>query len=371
MATVGDIINIIEQFAGSHLSESWDNCGLQIGDKKRPVRKIVTALDPLDEVVDYACSVKADLLVTHHPLIFKPLKSIDLSSPQGNLIKKAFENDLAVYSAHTNFDSAKGGLNDVFARTLGLTGTTILGRPVYPERLKLVIFTPHDHKDRILGALSDTTAGIIGNYTCCSFSCQGQGRFKPGEGADPFSGHVGEFSTEDEVRIETVIHKRDAGHVIKHVARVHPYETMAYDLYPLASDTADEGLGRIGKLEKSMPFKAFVGRIKERFGVETVKVAGNTDIMVDSVALCTGSGSGMVREFLRSSADVYVSGDLHYHDARDVEVANRAMVDVGHFASEIIVARALKEALSHVLSQKGYAIEVDACTVEEDPFMYL
>ncbi|MBU1169450.1 MAG: Nif3-like dinuclear metal center hexameric protein [Proteobacteria bacterium] len=372
MATVGDIITLIEKhIARPHLAEPWDNCGLQMGDRSWPVRKIVTALDPLWDVVDYACSIKADLLVTHHPLIFKPMKSLDFSNPLGRIISQSHTHSLAIYSAHTNFDSTKGGLNDILARKMGLTGIRVLGRPVDPERLKLVIFAPLDHKENILGALSETAAGIIGNYTCCSFLCKGKGRFTSGQGANPFLGIPGELTDVDEVRIETLVLKRDAQGVIDHVAKVHPYDTMAYDLYPLVSDSCLEGLGRIGRLEHPLPFKAFVQQVKDSLGLDTVKVAGNRDMMIGSVALCTGSGSGMIGDFIQSHADVYVSGDLHYHDARRVEDAGRTLVDVGHFASEIPMAQAMKDALTSLCGQKGFSIAVEACAMEKDPFIYI
>jgi dinuclear metal center YbgI/SA1388 family protein len=371
MTTVGDIISIIEQdIADPHLAESWDNCGLQVGDRNQPVSKIVTALDPLESVVDYACSINADLLITHHPLIFKPLTNIDWSTPMGRIISRAHDHKLAIYSAHTNLDSAEGGLNDMFARKMGMIDLRVLGRPVEDESIKLVIFAPKDHKDTILGALAETPAGIIGNYTCCSFLCSGEGRYKPGSGSEPFKGKIGEISSVDELKIETIVSKRDVRKVVDHVARVHPYETMAYDLYPLGPQVGHEGMGRIGSLEIPVPFKDFVKKIKTVLGLPLIKVAGNLDAPVRTVALCTGSGSSMLKDFLKSPADVYVSGDLHYHDARTVEEAGRAMIDVGHFASEIIVAEAMSTALESLCKKKGYSIQVTACAMERDPFIY-
>lgn len=372
MATVVDIVTLIEKhIAGPELAESWDNCGLQVGDRSWEVRKIITALDPLEQVIDHACTLGADLLITHHPLIFKPLKSLDISSSVGRIIAKALTHHLAIYSAHTNYDCAQGGLNDVLGRKMGITDMRVLGRPAATEQAKLVIFAPLDHKENILGALSETTAGIIGNYTCCSFSCPGQGRFKPEDGAKPFSGAVGQPATVEEVRIETVVLKKDAARVIDHVARVHPYDTMAYDLYPLMGEDRLRGLGRLGTLDPSMSLAAFADRVKRALGIERVKVAGNMDLTVDTVALCSGSGSSLMGDFLRSPAQVYVSGDLHYHDARTAEEAGRALVDIGHFGSEIIMGEAMSKALVSLFRQQGLSIEVQACEVERDPFIYV
>lgn len=371
MATVGDIISIVEkEIADPHLAESWDNCGLQVGDRLMTVSKVVTALDPLESVVEHACSIGAGMLITHHPLIFKPLKNIDWASPMGRIISRAHDHKLAIYSVHTSLDSAEGGLNDMLARKMGLRKLRVLGRPVESESLKLVIFAPEDHKENILGALAETTAGIIGNYTCCSFSCPGKGRFKPGDQANPSEGRVGEISAVDELRIETIVGKKEVARVIDHVRKAHPYETMAYDVYPLVSSPGCEGLGRVGDLPGDLPLRDFAFNLKETLGLSAVKLAGNPDGMVKTVALCTGSGSSMLKDFLKSGADVYVSGDLHYHDARTVEDAGKSMIDVGHFTSEIIMAEALKKTLADLFGKKGFSIEVSASPMEKDPFIY-
>lgn len=371
MVTVGDIVRVIETIADPYLSEEWDNCGLQVGRMDQPVKKIVTALDPLPAVVDYACSVKADLLITHHPLIFRAIKSVDSSIYPGNVITQAVKNSLSIYAAHTSLDSAKGGLNDVFAERMGLKKTRVLGRMAGEPFVKLVIFTPLDHRERILTALSETTAGIIGDYTCCSFSSSGQGRFKPGVFSEPFSGSPGEIDTIDEFRIESLVKKKDVENVVKHVRKVHPYEVMAYDVYPLFGTEHSDGLGRIGYLDHPVSLDDFIRQVKERLGVERIKIAGQRDTMVGCVALCTGSGSSMVNDFLKSSADVFVSGDLSYHDARHVEDAGKTLVDVGHFASEIIMAEAMGEKIDKACKERGIPMLVDVCRLEKDPFEFI
>ncbi len=371
MVTVGDIVRMIETIADPYLAEQWDNCGLQVGWKNNPVKKIVTALDPLPHVVEYACSVKADLLITHHPLIFRPVKSFDCSAYPGNAIALAVKNSLSIYSAHTSLDSSKGGLNDMFAEKLGLKKTRVLGKTGDEPFSKLVIFTPLDHRERILTALSETTAGAIGDYTCCSFSGAGQGRFRPGNDSEPFSGRKGETGTVEEYRIETLVKRRDVEKVVDHVRKVHPYETMAYDVYPLMKTEHDEGLGRLGYLEKPMAKDDFIRYVKERLGVGTIKWAGAGDRNVECVAVCTGSGSSLVSEFLRSPADVYVSGDLSYHDARNVEDSGKALLDVGHFASEIIMARALAEHIEQLCKERGVSMVIQSCDLEKDPFEFI
>ena len=371
MVTVGDIVRIIETVADPGLAEDWDNCGLQVGRMDHPVQKIVTALDPLPEVVQYACSVKADLLITHHPLIFRPLKRVDFSVYPGNVISMAVAHSLAIYSAHTSLDSARGGLNDMLAKKLGLKRTGVLGNPGDDMFVKLVVFTPLDHRERILEALSETTAGVIDDYTCCSFSGPGEGRFIPGKNSTPYSGHKGEPGRSEEYRIETLVKRRDVSRVVAHVRKVHPYETMAFDVYPLVSVENSEGIGRVGYLEKPMGMDDFIGHVKSCLGVDKVKTAGKKAGKVQCVALCTGSGSSLMPHFLASPADVYVSGDLSYHDARNVEEGGKTLVDVGHFASEIIMAGMLCEKIERICQERGISVVIEACTLEKDPFDFI
>jgi len=371
MATVGDIVKIIETMADPGLAEDWDNCGLQVGRMDQPVRKIVTALDPLPEVVRYACSVKADLLVTHHPLIFKPMKRVDFSVYPGNVIALAAAHSLAVYSAHTSLDSARGGLNDMLAEKLGLMRTKVLGKTGDDMFVKLVIFTPLDHRERILDALSETTAGVIGDYTCCSFSGPGEGRFLPGKNCEPFVGKKGEPGRVEEYRIETLVKRKDVAHVVSHVKKSHPYETMAFDIYPLVSTENSEGIGRIGYLEEPMAVNGFIRHVKSCLGVDKVKIAGKKEGEVRCVAVCTGSGSSLLRHFLAGPADVYVSGDLSYHDARSVEESGKTLVDVGHFPSEIIMAGMLCEKIERICQERGVPVVTESCALEKDPFEFI
>lgn len=368
---VSDIMKIVEEIAPLRLAEKWDNSGLQVGSKDWPVKKVVLSLDPLPEVVEYACSINADLLVTHHPLIFKPLSSVDFSSPTGKIIKMSMENRLAIYSAHTNYDSVGDGLNDILASRIGLKEVAPFSNSGGQGKCKLVFYAPVEQKDKVLQALFETTAGIIGNYTCCSFLSDGTGTFKPVEGAKPYSGNIGEISTLDEVRIETVVESFDVDAVVNQIRKHHPYDTMAYDVYPLLSGDKSSGIGRTGFLPEPVTLAEFSAYVKEKLGLDYIKFAGNRELKVEKVALCTGSGSGLMKEFLRSGAQVYLSGDLHYHDARMVEEKGLGLVDAGHFASEILIVEALQQKIQQICLSKNFDIEVIACAEEKDPFVLL
>lgn len=369
--SIADIMEIMEELAPSRLAEEWDNSGLQIGQKDWPAEKIRIALDPLPEVVRDACANNTQLLVTHHPLIFRPLKSIDFSTPSGSVIHMAARHQMGIFSAHTNLDSAAGGVNDMLAACIGLKDRKVLGKEILEKNCKLVVYAPAEYEDQVFHALSETPAGRIGLYSCCSFRNPGTGTFRPEPGASPFSGKIGEISHASEVRIEAVVRHQDAPKVVAHIRRHHPYETMAYDLYPLSGGESGQGLGRIGSLDEEMSLKEFALKIREIFGLSTVKFSGREDLRVRKAALCSGSGSGMMRDFLASSAQVFVSGDLRYHDARDAESAGKGLVDIGHFASEHLIVSILAERIRAILAERNMSATVEICKTERDPFVYL
>ena len=369
--TIADIIDIMELFAPSRFAEEWDNVGLQIGDKNWPVQNIRIALDPTPDVVKDACRNGVDLLITHHPLIFRPLKSINFNKPLGSIIQMASQYRMAIFSAHTNLDNAMDGLNDVLARRMGLRNLKVLGHVKRDEMFKLVVYVPMAYEQDVITSFFETKAGDIGSYSCCSFRSKGKGTFKPGPLSKPFVGEIGEITHTDEVRIETVVRKNDLISVIDHVRKNHPYETMAYDVYPLLPSEDTQGSGRIGMLDKSVSLKSFAASIKTKLGIDYIKVAGNPDLIIKTVAVCSGSGSNFVNHFIRSGAEVYVSGDLGYHDARTVEAENLGLIDIGHFASEHLIVDVLANRLDKILSEKGINVKIEAYKLEKEPFMVL
>jgi dinuclear metal center YbgI/SA1388 family protein len=370
-ATIADIIKVMEFLAPNRLAEEWDNVGLQIGDLNRPVQTIRVALDPTPDTVDAAAKDGVDLLITHHPLIFHPLKVIDLDSPMGFIIQTAVLNRMTIFSAHTNLDSAAGGLNDILAHRIGLNDVKVLGNAKQTENYKLVFYVPEAYQQTVMTALFETRAGEIGNYSCCSFRNKGKGTYKPEPLSKPFTGKIGEISHADEIRIETVVRKNDVTSIIDHIRKNHPYETMAYDIYPLLPHDHSQGLGRIGKIKKSMDLKAFALSIKSKLGLHYLKIAGNPDLSVETVAVCSGSGSGLFNQFVASGAQVYVSGDLRYHDAKTAEALNLGLIDIGHFASEHLIVDVLTRRLKKVLSEAGMDVKIEAYKLEQEPFMIL
>ncbi len=365
--TVNNILDIMETIAPFRLAEDWDNVGLQVGDGCWNVERIRIALDPFFDVVKEACQDNIDLLITHHPLLFRPLKNLNLSTPVGKIIQMALESKMAVFSAHTNLDSASGGINDILSEKLGLKNIKVLQSSKAEDKLKLVTFLPEKYKREVLTALFASGAGQIGTYDCCSFGCTGIGTFLPRKGSTPFLGKIEELNEVDEIRIETIVMQKDLPKIIESLKRSHPYETPAYDVYPLATPEST-GPGRVGELESPMILKEFARHVKKTFNLSYLKVAGSSQLRVEKVAVCSGSGSGLMKAFFASNAQCYVSGDLHYHNALDSLSDNRGLLDIGHFASEHVMVKMLAQRLKMVLEEKNLQVLVDECAIERDPF---
>jgi len=371
IVAVRDIMWVMEEIAPPSLAQDWDNTGLQVGHQSWRVDKIWVALDPTDDLMAEACRQGVSLLITHHPLIFYPLTSVDPETSTGSIIQAALQKKIAIFCAHTNLDSAAGGVNDILAEKLGLQDTTVLKPPDHVDVYKLVVFVPVGYEEKILDALFESGAGKTEKYTHTSFRTKGVGTFRPGLTAKPFKGRVGEISHSTEYRIEALVRKKDLSRVIRSLERVHPYEEMAYDVYATGVENSKVGLGRIGNLVKDLTLEALAQSIKEALGLNTVKAVGDPRQTIRRVAVCSGSGRGLLEDFLDSDAQVYVSGDLGYHDGRRAEALGRALIDIGHFASEHLVVESLAAGLKNALSRKGYAVDVGAYTQERDCFYYL
>ena len=371
-ATVADVMAAMEEVAPSHLAESWDNVGLQIGDPSAPVTKVHVALDGTPDVVASAIEDGAQVLITHHPLIFSGMKRLDLSTPLGKILAQSVTAPLAIYSAHTNLDSAPEGLNHAFAEMLGLKDLKPLVQAESQQHVKLAFFVPESHRDSVMEALWTSSAGTIGGYSCCSFASSGHGTYLPGGDSKPFAGEVGALSREPELRVEVSVTEAGLKHAVKALKAAHPYETLEYNVYPMAasagSDARDVGLGRFGCFEKPIPLKEVVARIKEAMGMDLVKVAGDMDKTIESAALCTGSGSSLMKAFYGSGADLYISGELKYHDAQVVLERGGAMIDAGHFETEHFVCTHLSALLSREFAKMGVNIEVVPSRVERPVF---
>jgi len=368
LITVNDIIGVMKNIAPPNLAESWDNVGLQVGDPKWPVQRIWVALDPLPEVIKAAIKQNIDLIITHHPLLLHPLKSINLSRPDHKMIADAISNQIAIFSAHTNLDKVTGGINDLLATKLQMRDICPIIPDTESDKAKLVVFVPKSHVQQVRDALFEKKAGIIGQYSNCSFQSDGMGTFRPGELSNPWLGQKGQFEEAEECRIETIISLKDAPEILNHLEKNHPYESVAYDIYALNQVSASQGLGRVGHLKTPMRLQDLADHVIECLNLSYVRVIGDPELIVKELAVCSGSGGSLIKDVLSLGVQAYVTGDLKYHDARNIEMNQIGAIDVAHFESEHIFINDLVSKLQTIMDKRQWKIDILPCQVERNPF---
>ncbi|MCL6447342.1 MAG: Nif3-like dinuclear metal center hexameric protein [Armatimonadetes bacterium] len=366
--TLSEIIKIMEALAPPHLAESWDNTGLLLGDPGGKADRILLTLDVSLAVAMEARQMNAGLIISHHPLFIKPLKNVRFDRPLGKLIEFLVKNDIAVYSAHTNLDIAAGGVNTVLAQRLGLANPEVLHSTGCERYVKLVVFVPPSHAALVREAVCGAGAGWIGNYSHCTFQSPGTGTFLPLPGTDPFIGKQGEVSSVDEVRLETIVPSGKVKAVVRAMLQSHPYEEVAYDLYPLENRGPSFGLGVVGNLPEPVSFETFAVRVKDALGLARVRAGGSMGDVVSRVAVCGGSGAGLFPEALAAGAEVLVTGDVKYHTARDMLAAGLKFIDAGHAGTERVVLPALQEYLAGQCAAMGIKVEIQLSGTAADPF---
>ena len=327
----------------------------------------MVALDPGSQAVDAALESSCQLLLTHHPLIFKPLKKISTNDETGRLIHRAISGGLSIISAHTNYDSAGSGVNDLLAAALGVTGCKPLRIVLRGELLKLVVFVPLSHQQELMKSLLPFSS-MPGNYADCSFRVSGQGTFRPLAGAAPYIGSVGAFESVEESRFEILVRKSELQPAVKALRKAHPYEEPAFDIIPLLNEGESEGIGRVGTVGNPIRLKDFAATVKERLGLTSLRVVGDTEQLISRVALCGGSGSSLLHDAVREGADLFLTGDIKYHEAREAQALGIALLDAGHFATELLMIRGLSGQLKSECEKRRLEVEVLSCAAELDPF---
>jgi dinuclear metal center YbgI/SA1388 family protein len=365
---VQDLLGVLHGLFPPDLAEEWDNVGLQVGDPTAPVDRVLVALDPGAATVAAACAQGAQLLVTHHPLLFKPLRRLTLDDPVGRVLWQAVRGGVAIIAAHTNLDVAADGLNRWLADRLELTDAEPL-QPLTGHLFKLVVFVPVEHAEVVANALFLGGAGQLGAYDHCSFQAAGIGTFRPGSGTSPFVGEAGRRERVEEIRLETIVPQRRLSRVVEKLLKVHPYEEVAYDLIPLANQLPGVGLGRIGRLAAAMSLAALGEQVKTLLGCSSVRLVGRPEQLVDRIAVCGGSGAGLIAEAQRRGADVLVTGDIKYHEARQAEELGLALLDAGHFATERLAAAELATRLGAEATARGWRLDILVHDGERDPFI--
>lgn len=362
MHTVDELVKVLETLAPRHLAESWDNVGLLVGSRKQTVNKVLCALDLDQSVLEEAIAHEVDCIVTHHPFLFSALKRIDLDSPKGKIIEQLIKHDIAVYSMHTNLDTVCGGINDVLCKQFGISETKILHVTKKESLVKLCVYVPEDHLEIIRETIIANNHYNIGNYTGCTFSGKGEGTFKPLEGADPYIGELGNLEKVKEVKLETIVRQNQLGQLLEQIQEVHPYEEMAYDVIALKNLIHTEGLGRYGKISPCT-IKELAEKIKNQLGISAVRIVGELERTIENVAICSGSGSSFIDDAAKV-AQLYITGDVKFHEAQSALEQGLSMIDIGHYASENVIVPVLTE---YIASQiKG--IEVISSQVKGEVF---
>ncbi|PVX50951.1 dinuclear metal center YbgI/SA1388 family protein [Balneicella halophila] len=332
MPTVKDICKIIEKLAPTSYQESYDNAGLLVGDADMELTGVLLSVDITEEVVEEAIANNANMVVAHHPIIFKGLKRLTGRNYVERTVIKAIQNNIALYASHTNLDSVQGGVNTKISEMLGLQDIHMLSTKK-DNLLKLVSFVPVSHVETVNKALFSAGCGHIGNYDKCSFNTKGLGTFRALDGTTPYVGKQNELHKEEEIRTETILPRHLLSQAIATLKTAHPYEEVAYDIYELENEDPSVGIGCIGKLRESMPTKDFLEFVKDTFNLKVIRHTPLCKDKISTVAVCGGSGSFLLENAKRANADIFITGDFKYHDFFD---ADRQIIiaDIGHYESE-------------------------------------
>jgi dinuclear metal center YbgI/SA1388 family protein len=362
--TVGDVMRVFEEFAPSSLSESYDNVGILVGDAAQIINRCLISIDITEEVVDEAIAGGCNLIVSHHPILFGGIKRINSQSDMGRLLIKAIKNDIAIIAVHTNADRVFEGVSGRMAQKLGLVNCRILS-PGGAKILKLVVFVPQTHADKVRDAMFMAGAGTIGNYDCCSFNSDGFGTFRAGSSANPFVGKKGEVHREPEVRVEVVLPSYLQQSVVSAMLGSHPYEEVAYDIFSLENKWSGVGYGIIGELPVPEDETVFLARLKNEFSAGCIRHTSLLGRPVGKVALCGGSGSFLLGNAIGEGADIFVTGDFKYHQFFEAE-GKVIIADIGHYESEQFT----KELFFELLTKKISNFALCLSKVNTNPIKY-
>lgn len=362
---ISQIIAELEEYAPLSLQESFDNSGLQTGDVSAEVRGVLLCLDVTEAVVDEAIKKGCNLIISHHPLLFKPLNKLTGKTYIERCVIKACKHDVVIYASHTNMDNAFGGINHHLAGKIGLQNVRALS-PKKDCLLKLITFVPEAQAETVRNALFDAGAGQIGKYDLCSFNVSGSGTFRAGMDAHPYIGSVGKLHTEPEIRIETIVPAYKKSSVLRALLAAHPYEEPAYDFYSLENEWAQAGSGIVGELPNPESETSFLQKLKTVFGLKALKHSPFTGKQIRKVALCGGSGAFLIPDAIACGADIFITGEAKYNDYYDVE--NRVLLAViGHYESEVDA----KEIFYSIVTKKNTTFAVHFSTANTNPVNFM
>lgn len=361
---LSELTGYLESLAPLSSQESYDNSGLIVGDRNMEVTGALVSLDCIESVVDEAIRKKCNVVVAHHPILFKGLKRLNGNDYVERTIIKAIKNDIALYAIHTNLDNYRFGVNAEIGKRLGLTKFTTLA-PKKAVLTKLVVYVPDDYVENVMTALFEAGAGSIGNYAECSFSTSGTGTFLPLEGSDPFAGQEGERENSLETKVEVIVSKHSLSAVVRSMKEAHPYEEVAYEVYPILNENNFEGAGMIGMLSEPVPTEDFLKQVKETFNCGVIRHTELTSKTIQTVAYCGGAGGFLLRNAISAKADIFITGDYKYHEFFDAD-KQIIIADIGHYESEQYTSHLLEE----ILTKKFPKFAVHLTEVNTNPINY-
>jgi dinuclear metal center YbgI/SA1388 family protein len=359
-----EITDCIENIAPLAFQEDYDNSGLIIGDPDKEVQKVLITVDVTEEIMNEALEKSCDLVISHHPVIFKGLKRLTGIHFNERIAMKAIKNGIAIYATHTNLDNADGGLNKSLISKMGVRNPSILS-PVKGLLGKLVTFCPVESAEKVRQSLFNAGGGNIGNYDFCSYNLQGEGTFRASDKANPFVGEKNKIHFENEVRIEVVYPLYIEAQLVNALLDSHPYEEVAYDLYPLNNAFAKMGAGMIGELDSGEDEKIFLQKIKDLLNLPYIRHSAWLNSRIKKVAVCGGSGAFLLPIAMKAGADIFLTGDIKYHDFFETQ-DKIILADIGHYESE----QFSKELIYSIIKEKFPNFAILLAESDSNPVKY-
>lgn len=366
---VQDIASIIEEIAPLSLACEWDNVGLQVGSPKDKVKNVLITLDVTDEVIKESIEKQIDLIVSHHPLIFEPIKKLDKRDPVAQKLNQLIKKEISLYVAHTNLDQAEQGVNEILADLLELENREPLVPSKITKKLKLVVFVPEAELSKVRAAICDAGGGEIGNYVHCTYQTKGFGTFKPLEGASPSVGDKDRINKVDEYRLEVLVPENRLDEVIEVMAKSHPYEEVAFDVYPILNIlSSSSGLGRVGNLRNPLPVNKLIKKWEKKLNTTFEKTLGDLKKEIARLAICAGSGKDFIKTAKEKGAQLLITGDITYHAALEAKSIGLFVIDAGHDITERVVLPKLSEMISKRIREQDLAAKVMISAVDTNPW---
>ncbi len=364
-----DVINFIESWAPRQISWEKDNVGLQIGLTDIELRSILLTIDVNEATIRKAVKNSSNLIISHHPLIYSPLKNLDFSSSKNQIIKSLIENKINLYSAHTNLDFVKDGVSFTLAKKLGLQQIDFIERSPQTQ-YKFVTFVPPENLENVLSSLSNAGAGVIGEYSNCSFQLDGTGTFIGSERSNPAVGQKGKLERVNEVRLEMIFEKWKLNSILKALFESHPYEEPAYDIYPLENKNVNFGYGAFGELNQKIESIKFIEFVKKTLGAPSVKWSKGKSKFIQKVGVCGGSGSELIQSAISKKCDAFVTSDIKYHTFQNYgdEIS---LIDVDHYYSEVVVLDVLQNKLAKFINSQNEKVPVEIYRQKESKIRVL